>query len=99
MEGTAHQLQIWHDLADGVPHCLFEVKNSNYLLHFWLVQQEGNHCLQEGSVVALLPPRHNNEDKGYLLHVVVVSHKGIDGEKLREGLTAEFKGPIDMPGF
>ena len=51
------------------------------------------------TLVALLPPRHNNEDKGYLLHVVVVSYKGVDGEQLRERLTAEFKGAIDIPGF
>ena len=86
MEGTAHQLHIWYNLADGAPHCLFEVKN--YLINSGLVRQEGNHCLQDGFVVALLPPRHKNENKGYLLHVVVVSHKGIDGEQLREGLTA-----------
>ena len=51
------------------------------------------------TLVALLPPRHNNEDKGYLLHVVVVSYKGVDGEQLRERLKAKLKCAIDTPGF
>ena len=60
-----------------------------------LVWQYGQDCF----IISFISPQHNDKEEGHLLHMVIIFYEHVHCQQLREGVEAQFKGDIHVPGF
>lgn len=86
----------WFHLAlEMNPWNLFHWYSKSNLLKYKQNISRNTYC----TIVLLLFARHEGEHQRHLLCMVVFPYERVDGQQLREGMTDEFEGPIDIPRF